>query len=336
MKQTVALRIRIFVDFWNFQLNWNRRAGEAKCDWASMSRVLVQAARQTFPPGTELEFVELRVYASVDPEERSSNTALRTWLDTFLSRLPGYHVHVRERITIRPEVRCRSCGRVISTCACGAPFVRTSEKGVDTAIVTDLLGLAWERAYDAAILVSSDADFIPAVELIHRKGLRVLNAAWQGLELELARKCWATIHIDGLIPDLTRTNGPPSGATGERPAVVETPLRDGSADPATLETFLAEVARAIDHFAVRGGYLGVSMFLHKWTSPKLSTTGEERRQMLDQAVERGLVEIYRAGDEGHAARRGSPRSRRSSDVVEGDLSTEGQTSKPAVMFTSGR
>ena len=36
------------------------------------------------------------------------------------------------------------------------------EKGVDTAIITDLLTLAWEGAYDVAILVSSDADLVPA------------------------------------------------------------------------------------------------------------------------------------------------------------------------------
>ena len=50
------------------------------------------------------------------------------------------------------------------------------EKGVDTAIVTDLLSLAGEEAYDVAILVSSDADHIPAVEWIQAHGRKVINA----------------------------------------------------------------------------------------------------------------------------------------------------------------
>jgi uncharacterized LabA/DUF88 family protein len=34
------------------------------------------------------------------------------------------------------------------------------EKGVDTRIVTDMMSLAWNGAYDVAVLVSADRDFI--------------------------------------------------------------------------------------------------------------------------------------------------------------------------------
>jgi len=37
----------------------------------------------------------------------------------------------------------------------------TGEKGIDTAIATDMISLAWEDAWDVAILISSDKDFIP-------------------------------------------------------------------------------------------------------------------------------------------------------------------------------
>ena len=50
------------------------------------------------------------------------------------------------------------------------------EKGVDTAIVTDLLSLAGEDAYGVAILLSSDADHIPAAEWIQARGRKVINA----------------------------------------------------------------------------------------------------------------------------------------------------------------
>ena len=39
------------------------------------------------------------------------------------------------------------------------------EKGVDVSIAIDLIRLTYERAYDVALIVSQDADFIPAVKL---------------------------------------------------------------------------------------------------------------------------------------------------------------------------
>jgi len=44
------------------------------------------------------------------------------------------------------------------------------EKGLDVALATDLLILAWENAYDTAVLVSGDADFIGAVSKVISKG----------------------------------------------------------------------------------------------------------------------------------------------------------------------
>jgi uncharacterized LabA/DUF88 family protein len=48
--------------------------------------------------------------------------------------------------------------------SCGKGLRRAVEKGIDTPIVTDLLTLAWQDAFDVAVLLSSDADFIPAVQ----------------------------------------------------------------------------------------------------------------------------------------------------------------------------
>jgi len=70
--------------------------------------------------------------------------------------------------------------------------------------VTDLLGLAWEDAYDAAILVSADKDFIPAVEYLQAKNFKIINAAWRGIGNELAAICWASFEIDTLISKLAR------------------------------------------------------------------------------------------------------------------------------------
>ena len=75
---------------------------------------------------------------------------------------------------------------------------------VDTAIVTDLLSLASEGAFDVAVLLSSDADHVPAVEWVQERGLMVLNATWANHGFDLAKTCWASIELDSVMPLLTR------------------------------------------------------------------------------------------------------------------------------------
>jgi len=52
------------------------------------------------------------------------------------------------------------------------------EKGVDVALVTDMLSLAYKNAYEVAILVSGDNDFLQAVDEVKRSGKRVEIAAF--------------------------------------------------------------------------------------------------------------------------------------------------------------
>lgn len=48
--------------------------------------------------------------------------------------------------------------------------IKNKEKGVDAALVTDFLSLAYSGAYDYAVLVSGDADFISAIDEVKRYG----------------------------------------------------------------------------------------------------------------------------------------------------------------------
>lgn len=48
-----------------------------------------------------------------------------------------------------------------------------TEKGVDVRIAIDLVEGAYEDRYDKAILISSDGDLAPAVEMVTRKGKKV-------------------------------------------------------------------------------------------------------------------------------------------------------------------
>lgn len=198
-------RVRLFIDFWNFSLAWNKRAAPGvHCDWTKVPLALCGAARAALQKaglGDDFDLAETRVYASYEPGRENK---LRAWLHNFLDRQPGVRVFTAERHWRERPIHCRNCSTETALCGCGAPFGRAAEKTVDARIVTDLMSLAWEGSYDVALLVTSDADFIPAVESLQARNLRVVNATWHGHGHELATKAWASFEIDSLMKGLER------------------------------------------------------------------------------------------------------------------------------------
>ncbi|HEV3192930.1 MAG TPA: NYN domain-containing protein, partial [Polyangiaceae bacterium] len=95
----------------------------------------------------------------------------------------------------------------------GGSMHRSMEKGMDTAIVTDMIHLAWEGQWDVAVLVSADGDFIPAVQFLHRTGRRVVHAGFAGQGTALARACWGSLDIAGTLHELDRTKNEPLDAS---------------------------------------------------------------------------------------------------------------------------
>ena len=71
------------------------------------------------------------------------------------------------------------------------------EKGVDVMIASDLISHAYEDHYDTAILVSGDADFYPALQIIKDTGKQVEVAAFDSnLSSEAARFADVIIKFD--------------------------------------------------------------------------------------------------------------------------------------------
>jgi len=197
-------KVRVFIDFWNFQLTLNEvTSREYRPDWPKIPSWLVKRAAEI--TGQTLQFDGAHVYISYDPRS-DKGRGLRNWATNTLDLYPGIQVILRER---RPRGLpvCPKCHKEVPTCShCGARMSRTIEKGIDTAIVTDLMKLAWEGAWRVAVLVSSDHDFVPVVELLADKGYQVINAHFPPKGRELARKCWATIDLrDGLTALERRT-----------------------------------------------------------------------------------------------------------------------------------
>jgi len=63
------------------------------------------------------------------------------------------------------------------------------EKGVDVALVTDMLSQAYNNAYDTAILVSGDQDYLKAIDRIKDLGKRIEIAYFESDEPDKPNLC---------------------------------------------------------------------------------------------------------------------------------------------------
>jgi uncharacterized LabA/DUF88 family protein len=201
-KDMAILCARIFIDFWNLQLSINERtAPDYRLDWKALSAHLIAATEAIL--GEPLKFEGTNIYLSYAPGT-GKDKKLRHWATTVLDGLPGVRVVAKERKAKSPPI-CPSCHLPVENCPhCGEQMRGTVEKGIDTAIVTDMISLAWEDAWDVAILVTSDRDFIPTVEFLATKGHRIINARFPPKGAHLARTCWASVDLGQHLAALAR------------------------------------------------------------------------------------------------------------------------------------
>jgi len=97
---------------------------------------------------------------------------------------------------------------------------RAVEKGVDVALVTDLLSFAWEEAYDDAVLVSGDADYTGAVEKVKSKGRMVDVVAWkESLSRELKLVASKVVYIDDIIDKIRLVHATGSGSSSSSASI---------------------------------------------------------------------------------------------------------------------
>lgn len=199
-------RVRVFVDYWNLQLSATEKLGRKfKPDWKRIPQWLgVDAVRLAVDdPDLPLRLDGLNAYLSYNPASEADRR-FKTWASNFLGRVPSVQVICKERKP-RYAPRCQSCHEPIEICPhCGATVAGTVEKGVDVAIATDMIRLAWEESYDYAVLVSSDADYIPAVEFLNSKGRRVIHVGFPPKGMDLAKTCWASLNMAPYLASLER------------------------------------------------------------------------------------------------------------------------------------
>jgi uncharacterized LabA/DUF88 family protein len=196
----------VFVDFWNLQLTLNERMASDThflIDWSKLPDCLVREAAALVRAPT-FSYEGSIVFTSSDLKTHEGRK-YHKWVTSWLDRQPGIQVKCSERHPKHPP-KCPACHQSVAKCShCGATLVGTVEKGVDTAIATDMIRLAWERAYDVAVLVSSDADLVPAAAFLDQRGFRIIQAGFPPLGSHLSRACWATLDIFNLREQFRRS-----------------------------------------------------------------------------------------------------------------------------------
>lgn len=276
------MKICIFIDGQNFYRSLLRYDESLRVDYDRLARWITEAVG-----GPTATFAGAYYYVGVSADAPAM-------VEGFLKGLelrPGYFV--------KREPRVRRSGRCA---ACGAAYEYTTEKRVDTRLVADLIQLAANDAFDAAVLVSGDEDFVPAVEAVSALGKQVWVATWSAEELskDLRVRCFGELHLaDGVAAFRAerarvseRERGPGLGRAESRPG------RSAAAVPA-IERCLAELQRAEQRLPhVSRGY-----FVTRWRSPLLPPAGQEREQLVRQMIEAGLAEEFELKDaEGRTVR----------------------------------
>jgi predicted metal-binding protein len=218
-------------------------------------------------------------------------------VEAFLKGLelrPGYFV--------KREVRVKRTGRCPS---CGGEYEYTTEKRVDTRLVADLIHFAAIGAFDAAVLISGDDDFVPAVEAVNALGRQVWVATWSAEELstDLRVRCFGHIHLSEGIADF-RAERPSRLADRSRSLATLRPdvtagnrgtlLRGPQPPPSrvAVERALVELQRA----EARLPHVSRGYFVTRWKSHQLPPAGHEREQLVQQLIESGLAEEFEVTD----------------------------------------
>lgn len=82
--------------------------------------------------------------------------------------------------------------------------MRFVEKGLDVALATDFIGMAWENAFDTAVLASGDADYAGTVSRVMSKGKNVEVVAFKkNLSPELRNVALSITILDDYIQEFT-------------------------------------------------------------------------------------------------------------------------------------
>lgn len=279
------MRVVIFIDGKNFFAGWRDMTSSQEISFKKLADWVVRAVGGT-------RFMGAYYYTGVDTALPASPAQVR--LDNFLEHLADQTGFFVQRF--QQKMRTTTCAQ------CGAVNRFSQEKEVDTTITADMLRLAAVDAFDTAVLLSGDADLVPALDGVRALGKLAFVASWGQSGLATRLRQAAFDHIDLLTNLAQFATAPgegiePSGAraSGEAAAALVAANPDAFTVPC-----LDEIRRA--QAAMPGGYVGVHFFVTRWRSQQLVEVPDIRRRAIDKLVADDKIEIYLTEDGVQAVR----------------------------------
>ncbi len=277
------MKICIFIDGQNFYRSLQRYDETLRVDYDRLATWITQTVG-----GPTAMFGGAYYYVGV-------SAGAPPLVEGFLKGLelrPGYFV--------KREPRVRRAGRCN---VCGGEYEYTTEKRVDTRLVADLIHYAANNAYDAAVLISGDDDFVPAVEAVNALGKQVWVATWSAEELstDLRVRCFGHINLSDGIATFRAERAarvaaergaiaPPRELRGPRPVARLTP--GPRPTTVTLDRALLELQRA----EARLPHVSRGYFVMRWKSHQLPPAGQEREALVQEMIDAGMAEEFEITD----------------------------------------
>lgn len=109
----------------------------------------------------------------------------------------------------------RRCGITLRLKEINFDKPNPSQKGVDIYLTSDMISLAYENAYDTAIICSGDGDYCSLVELVKSKGKKVWILCFECSLAHGLRECADKVLFIEKIPELQRREEEKNGKKKE-------------------------------------------------------------------------------------------------------------------------
>lgn len=198
-------RVAIFIDGSNFYHGLKACIGNTKVDFAKFSqllcgdRELVRAYYYNAP-------VNQQGFPDIYKDQQRFFDSLKT-VPYFVLKLGRLE---KRTVKVDKENLIKTFGDDIAKLILekwGEVIVTYVEKGVDIDLATDMLRLAYNNAYDTAIIVTGDGDFVSAVNGVKDMGKHVENANFsdgKGYHIRTACDKFIPLDKDFLKPCLKK------------------------------------------------------------------------------------------------------------------------------------
>ncbi len=213
----MSTRAMVFIDGTWLSVTANRIADQhgvqgrtgGPLDFGMLPRLCVAEVVAQMEPGTSLDVVRTHYFSSIATNyDAADHDAVQRRSDFFdaLRRQHRYEVY-------RFETDYRG-NRVRRSLRPDEVSYEPREKAVDVGLATSLLEMAALSAYDIAIIVCGDRDFVPALQAVRRLGKRVAIVSARGScprefsdpNDPLRLRDFNTLWLDDLWPQLVAPN----------------------------------------------------------------------------------------------------------------------------------